>query len=245
VGRTTTIPKNSWNGQKKKTPVEEDWKELKYCIFDVPFHPGPYEERLEWLHDNIKGLSDEVLVIGGRPCKGFDDLTKEVDNVVDVLEGEGIMLRKPGSFYEHKRSYTLLKVKKFGDEEALVIGWKSDHVLLCQLPSGATFGLTIPQSTRPKRGEIVTFKFQELTQNGIPRFPGFLRIRKDVTWQEVCQNAKAKETERKPTKEPNQPVLFGTPEESIKVPASLMEENSPASSTLLPLITDPSSNVPL
>jgi len=127
----------------------------------------------------------------------------------------------------------------------LVIGWKSDHVLLCQLPSGATFGLTIPQSTRPKRGEIVTFKFQELTQNGIPRFPGFLRIRKDVTWQEVCQNAKAKETERKPTKEPNQPVLFGTPEESIKVPASLMEENSPASSTLLPLITDPSSNVPL
>jgi DNA ligase-1 len=35
---------------------------------------------------------------------------------VNKAGGEGIMLRKPGSLYEHKRSTTLLKVKTFYDE---------------------------------------------------------------------------------------------------------------------------------
>jgi DNA ligase-1 len=37
-------------------------------------------------------------------------------------KGEGIMIRDPDSIYEGKRSDTLLKVKKFDDSEALVIG---------------------------------------------------------------------------------------------------------------------------
>jgi DNA ligase-1 len=36
--------------------------------------------------------------------------------------GEGVMLRKPDSVYEHKRSNKLLKVKKFEDAEATIIG---------------------------------------------------------------------------------------------------------------------------
>lgn len=35
---------------------------------------------------------------------------------------KGLMLREPGSHYECKRSHTLLKVKTFRDEEALVTG---------------------------------------------------------------------------------------------------------------------------
>lgn len=41
---------------------------------------------------------------------------------VEKKGGEGLMLRKPGSLYEGKRSSTLLKVKSFYDAEALVVG---------------------------------------------------------------------------------------------------------------------------
>ena len=38
------------------------------------------------------------------------------------LDGEGIMLKDPSSLYERRRSEKLLKVKKFDDAEAIVIG---------------------------------------------------------------------------------------------------------------------------
>ena len=36
-------------------------------------------------------------------------------------KGEGVMIKDPDSFYENRRSYSLLKVKKFEDAEATVI----------------------------------------------------------------------------------------------------------------------------
>jgi DNA ligase-1 len=44
-----------------------------------------------------------------------------MDNVL-LKKGEGMMLREPTSMYEGKRSDNLLKVKKFDDAEATVIG---------------------------------------------------------------------------------------------------------------------------
>jgi DNA ligase-1 len=38
------------------------------------------------------------------------------------MNGEGLMLKDPESFYEKKRSNKLLKVKKFDDAEAIVTG---------------------------------------------------------------------------------------------------------------------------
>ena len=37
-------------------------------------------------------------------------------------KGEGVMLKDPNSAYEGKRSHSLLKVKRFEDAEATVIG---------------------------------------------------------------------------------------------------------------------------
>lgn len=38
------------------------------------------------------------------------------------MKGEGLMLRNPYSYYENKRTKNLLKVKKFFDAEAEIIG---------------------------------------------------------------------------------------------------------------------------
>ena len=53
-------------------------------------------------------------------CKGKEDLMEKLDAMVKK-GGEGIMIREPGSKYAHKRSSTLLKLKKFHDAEAEII----------------------------------------------------------------------------------------------------------------------------
>ena len=59
--------------------------------------------------------------------------------------------------------------------------------LCCMLRSGARFkvgsGLTDVQrqfANAPKVGCVITFKYFELSGDGIPRFPTFLRLRPDV-----------------------------------------------------------------
>ncbi len=110
-------------------------------------------------------------------------MTVELDRIA-ALGGEGLMLREPGSRYEAGRSPTLLKVKRFHDAEARVI----EHLpgtgrhrgrlgaLLVAMPDGTTFsvgtGFTDAQRERPPEvGTLITFRFQELTDRGVPRFP--------------------------------------------------------------------------
>ena len=54
-------------------------------------------------------------------------------------KGEGVMLKDPKSKYEGRRSYSLLKVKRFDDAEATVIGHlKADgHLGRCYLKGRA------------------------------------------------------------------------------------------------------------
>ncbi|CAF2639952.1 unnamed protein product [Rotaria sp. Silwood2] len=185
--------------------VPDDYKLLTYLIFDAPSHGGKYEDRMKWLQANIPQDDDKCFatVVGIKKCEGLAQLKQFLADV-NKAGGEGIMLRKPGSLYEHKRSTTLLKVKTFHDEEALVIGHKPSKSLVgmvgaleCELTNGKRFdvgsGLTMDQRRKaPKIGSIITFKFQELSNNGHPRFPVFLRVRTDLTWNDVLEAAKTK-----------------------------------------------------
>jgi DNA ligase-1 len=65
-------------------------------------------------------LQGRARVVGMVACKSRKQLKEQLLEV-EKGGGEGLMLRKPGSLYEHKRSKTLLKVKSFTDEEAEVI----------------------------------------------------------------------------------------------------------------------------
>ena len=99
------------------------------------------------------------------------------------------MLRKPGSKYEGKRSSTLLKMKKMLDDEATVIKHvpgQGKHTgrlgaLFCQLANGKSFKIGTGFSDKdrenpPDIGSVVSFAYQELSRDGIPRFPVFRGI---------------------------------------------------------------------
>ena len=100
--------------------VPDDFKLLTYLVFDAPTHGGKYEDRVKWLQENIPQNDDKCYasVVGIKKCQGGADLKKCLADVT-AAGGEGIMLRKPGSYYENKRSSTLLKVKTFYDEGQL------------------------------------------------------------------------------------------------------------------------------
>jgi DNA ligase-1 len=54
-------------------------------------------------------------------CDSREHLIQEMDKVV-AKKGEGMMIRDPDALYEGRRTDKLLKVKKFDDAEAVVIG---------------------------------------------------------------------------------------------------------------------------
>jgi DNA ligase-1 len=103
------------------------------------------------------------------------------------------MMRQPGSRYEIGRSATLLKVKTFHDAEARVLKHEPGAgrhkgrlgALLVELADGTRFsvGTGFSDAERehpPAVGSVITFRYQELSEAGVPRFPSFVAVRTDA-----------------------------------------------------------------
>ncbi len=135
--------------------------------------------------------SEYVHVLEHEKCKGADHIKEELKKV-EARGGEGLMIRKPKSKYFNGRSDTLLKIKSFHDAEAVVIGHVASTSqpglcgsLLCRMENGKTFkvgsGMTnADRRNPPKKGSIITYRFQELTNSGSPRFPTYVGVRIDM-----------------------------------------------------------------
>lgn len=170
--------------------VKEDkgWHKIKYKIFDTPIPDTSFEERMNIVDEMCKNSKYLEPVKHWKPSHSIEN---ELDIVLQK-GGEGLMLREPQSNYVWKRSKTLLKVKKFFDEEATVLSYlpgKGKHEgrmgALGVTWKGKMFkiGTGFDDKQRenpPPIGSKVTFKFQELTKGGIPRFPVFMRVRDDL-----------------------------------------------------------------
>lgn len=174
------------------------WKSLSYVIFDAPALSHGFEDRIKHLEDHFGSNPwPQAKVLEHRVCTGHDDLAAELLRI-EELGGEGLMLRRPGSRYVAGRSDTLLKVKSFLDTEARVVGHQAGTgkhkgrlgALLVELPNGTRFkvgtGLSDAERTSPPDvGEVVTVRYQELTDAGVPRFPSYIGVRADVDWDEL------------------------------------------------------------
>ncbi len=171
----------------------EGWKELAFVIFDAPALALPFEERLARVQGYVEDVAPPYAEwLPHERCKGTEHLRQELARV-EGLGGEGLMLRRPGSLYEAGRSHTLLKVKSFRDDEARVLGHlpgAGRHkgrlgALEVELRDGTRFsvGTGLSDAERenpPPVGTIITFRYQELSRDGVPRFPSYVGVRIDA-----------------------------------------------------------------
>lgn len=167
----------------------DSWKEIRFVVFDAPDDRLGFERRLANVETMLRASDPPFAVCHVHTrCIGRDHLQQTLAGI-EALGGEGLMLRQSGSFYVAGRSPTLQKVKRFYDAEARVVGHEPGRgrhagqlgALLVVLEDGTRFavgsGLTDAQRRQPPPiGSVITFRYQELTDAGVPRFPTFVRM---------------------------------------------------------------------
>jgi len=184
--------KHGWSLQKigsytKK--VKPDQHLLEFWLYDVAWVGPTYEERMEWLKQEISKLGDcpikftpTVLVHSYDEAKAYHDQC-----VQNGFEG-GMLKNKNGIYMFQYNSNDLEKVKEFEDDEFEIIGGKEGTgtdegciVYRCRTESGGEFD-TRPRGTVEDRrqmlidlpndiGKMLTVRFAEYSEDGIPLQP--------------------------------------------------------------------------
>jgi len=176
---------------RRTTPVDAEWRELRYQVFDLPGAAGTFVERT--------ARATSLLGTAGMPgwlqsveqMRGTDQvaLQQQLRQLVKA-GGEGVMLHRADALWSAGRSDSLFKLKPLPDDEGRVIGHlpgKGRHTgrlgaLLLVLPSGQQFALgtgftDAQRESPPSIGAVVTYRYRERTPAGLPRFASFLRVR--------------------------------------------------------------------
>ena len=172
---------------RKKAAVDAEWQDISFMVFDAPSAVGGFEQRLMAAEAALSGCA-VAKVLPHAICRDKAQLDTTFANLVS-LGAEGVMLRKPGSAYEPKRSACLLKYKPFESDEAVVIGHENGEgrlegligALVCRWKDKVfNVGTGLSDALRaapPAIGALVTFGFCGLTDGGTPRFPTFVAER--------------------------------------------------------------------
>jgi DNA ligase-1 len=185
----------------KRNDVHPDHELVQYHIYDLPsedqlnfagrqFALGElFNGMSEFLTRNLKLVETEYL----------DNEASMQDQMGRFLEQgyEGLMYRNAESFYEGKRSHGLLKVKTFQDAEFKIVGVEEGAgklqgragAFVCVTPRGQKFNVKMVGALDTLSdylhnyfkydGKMLTVKYQNLTPDGLPRFPVGIRVRED------------------------------------------------------------------
>uniref|UniRef100_A0A6C0C7V9 ATP-dependent DNA ligase family profile domain-containing protein n=1 Tax=viral metagenome TaxID=1070528 RepID=A0A6C0C7V9_9ZZZZ len=126
---------------RKKIPIDEEWINIKYVVYDLPEDDNVFEDRVK----NLKQVIEESKIEWDKLKEEYPEPFNNIDCPVvyteqikvkslkhletiykEVLKngGEGVMIKDPKSQYEDKRSNYMLKYKPCFDAEAIIIDYK-------------------------------------------------------------------------------------------------------------------------
>jgi DNA ligase 1 len=176
---------------RKNAPVDEEWQRIRYMIFELPDAVGTFAERVAAMTALAKTIGAPLEAVPQYQVADRLTLKRKLAEVVKA-GGEGLMLHLADAPYQTGRSNVLLKLKPALDTEATVVAHVPGRgkyqgmmgALRVKTPDGITFkiGTGFTDANRrnpPPVGATVTYTYQELTKNGVPRFARFLRVRQD------------------------------------------------------------------
>jgi ATP-dependent DNA ligase len=182
------------SGACRRLEPDKTSEKLKFYVFDcfnVNVSSVPFADRYSTLQ-MMEMTAPLVLV----ETKTVTKLSIDVHLDSYIKQGyEGVMIRDPSSPYTlNERSRYLLKYKRFFDDEYKIVHAKEATgrdkgtvVWVCETNNGVEFSCR-PQGTVAHRsqlwanhhehiGKMLTVRYQEMTRDGIPRFPVGIDIR--------------------------------------------------------------------
>lgn len=190
---------------RQQQPDDNQWRQVRFMVFDLPQHPGIFTQRLLAMQTIIAEISSPYLQwIPQYRINDHQALMLELDKIVQQ-GGEGLMLHRGNSYYQAVRNDDVLKVKQFFDAEAVVIA----HLPGTGKYTGMMGALLVENSedkirfkigtgfsdaqrrNPPPIGSVITYQYLGKTKNNLPRFASFLRIKTDHREQEPQTRAKA------------------------------------------------------
>jgi ATP-dependent DNA ligase len=175
-----------------------DLPKIQYHFYDIYVPNMSYKQRWMVIQHltNFTPLSEKrtILKVETNIANNRDDIEQYHTQFVK-LGYEGLMVRTPDGLYqEQKRSNDLLKYKKFKDDEFKVVGVHEGNggiaIFDCITKEGRTFGVNMKCTKEEKQlyltefekynGKLLTVRYQELTDDGVPRFPVGIDFRIDL-----------------------------------------------------------------
>jgi DNA ligase-1 len=165
-------------------------RQVRFWVYDI-VNDKPFEERkdaishLFYEYKDVWAFMDEVQTF---ECNTKDDI--KMFHARFVAEGkEGLIIRNKAGLYQlAARSKDLQKYKEFEDAEYTVVNFTDGEgsekglvIWICETESKKQFSVR-PRGSHEDRAEIfnnaadylgkkLTVRYQELTEDGIPRFP--------------------------------------------------------------------------
>jgi DNA ligase-1 len=177
----------------QKQATDEDWRSLRFMVFDAPTPNKPFAQRVALYQDVVKQIGKPwVQTVAQSQIQSHPALKTLLQKTVQ-LGGEGLVLHRANSLYQRGRNGDVLKVKQHEDDEAKVVAHEAGQgkhaqrtgALWVETPQGLRFklgtGLSDAQRENPPAvGQWVTYRYRGLTDRGVPRFASFVRIRPAV-----------------------------------------------------------------
>lgn len=174
-------------------PEQERWREVNYMVFDMPDTELPFAQRYKNYSSLVEQLNvKHIKAVKQQQFQSNHALSRHLESMVEK-GAEGLMLHLASAPHQPGRSDALLKLKPYFDDEAEVIahlpgkGKYTDMLgaLRVRNQQGTEFSIgtgftDAERANPPPVGSIITYKYHGYTNNGVPRFASFLRIREEL-----------------------------------------------------------------
>ncbi len=178
---------------RSRVPNDDDWKQVNYMVFELPSGTVPFIQRAAQLREWVKRSAwSQLQFVAQEAVASRADLERRLKQVT-AGGGEGLVLHLASSLVTSGRSEVLLKMKPHQDAEATVISHRAGQgkyagqlgALQVQTPQGQRFFLGSGLSDEDRRsppplGSSVTYRYRDITPQGLPRFATFLRVHHGV-----------------------------------------------------------------
>ncbi len=165
------------------------WKDVVYTVYDVRDPNKSFRERQDIILGKKGNQNIYPLLPVWHKTKTGKDLFSHAERLVQKHAWEGLIIRNPAGFYTFGRSHDLLKYKLFQNTEVEVTGYYpgegkhenriggvwctyNNHSFKC----GTGFS-DLERENPPPIGSMITIKYVDLTDQGVPKHATYVSIR--------------------------------------------------------------------